>query len=272
MKPAAVRRVHGVTALVAFTGVLFTLFFQVNKNGPIGEINPFAVDPYDAVGSFAIQGALLIGALTYARALRMQDDPSQAAKTTLVYRGDLLVLAAIMVTLFVDAAAVTLQPPSSFWGTVLIVELAVMFLLASTCLAVLLVVFNGTKPGDFPHDLTPADGIDDLWILVRLPVRRMHAYLPAALVRWVARFNSDLLFTRARWLNPRTHPWRFAAALGILAGAGLLVAQLQEGLPPSMVTGLLLAGIFLSAELTATLLGFGILGGFLGLRPSLNKQ
>jgi len=47
------------------------------------------------------------------------------------------------------------------------------------------------------------------------------------------------------------------------------VAQLQEGFPPSLMIGLVVAGIFISAEFAATLVGFAILGGYLGLRPSL---
>lgn len=40
-------------------------------------INPSGVDPYDAVESFAFQGALLVGVLSYARALRPRDDPAR---------------------------------------------------------------------------------------------------------------------------------------------------------------------------------------------------
>jgi hypothetical protein len=78
-------------------------------------------------------------------------------------------------------------------------------------------------------------------------------------------FNSDRLFARLPWVNPRPHPWRFAWALGLVVGAGLVLAQLQEGLPPSLRTGLIVMGIFISAELVATLLGFAIFGGYLGL-------
>jgi hypothetical protein len=69
-------------------------------------------------------------------------------------------------------------------------------------------------------------------------------------------------------LNPRTHSWRFACALGLLGGVALAVAQLREGLPPNPVIGLLVTGIFVGAELIGTILGFAILGGYLGLRPS----
>jgi hypothetical protein len=69
-------------------------------------------------------------------------------------------------------------------------------------------------------------------------------------------------------MDPRLHSWRFTAILGLCAGAMLILAQLQEGLPPNLFTGLLLAGIFISVELAATLLGFAIFGSYLGLRPT----
>jgi hypothetical protein len=120
--------------------------------------------------------------------------------------------------------------------------------------------------------LTPADGTGDLWALVRFPVAKVGAFLRGVFVEWAQRFSSDWLFARVPGLNPRLHPWRFAGALGLLVGAGLVLAQLQEGVPPNLRTGLLVAGVFLSAELIATLLGFAILGGYLGLRPSFSKR
>ena len=48
------------------------------------------------------------------------------------------------------------------------------------------------------------------------------------------------------------------------------LAQLQEGFPPNLKAGLLVAGIFISGELAATLAGFAIFGGYLGLQPSFD--
>jgi hypothetical protein len=267
-----IRRIYRVTALITFAAIVFYLFFQINKGGPFRDVNPFGQDPYDAVGSFAIQGALLMGILTYARALRLRDAPSQADKTRLILRGNALVLFAILVTLIADAIAEIVRPyPPSYWGNVLLVELGLMFLLAFICVTALTVVFARIQTVIPPRDLTPADGIDDLWTLVRIPVTKASAFLPPAFVEWVKHFNSDRLFTRVQWLNPRTHPWRFACALGLLVGLGLTLAQLQEGLPPSLKIGLLVAGIFISGEFAATLVGFAVLGGYLGLRPACNK-
>jgi hypothetical protein len=273
MNQKTIQRVHRVTALIAIAAVLFYLFFQVNKGGPFRGINPFGVDPYDAVGAFAIQVAILIGILTYARALRLWDDPAQAAKARLILRGNSLVLLVILITLIADAIAEIVRPfTPSYWGNVILVELTLMFLLASVCAIALVVAFKRIQTAAPPPDLTPADGIDDLWTLVRVPVARSSLVLPRGIVEWVKRFNSDRFFARVPWLNPRTHPWRFACALGLLVGAGLALAQLQEGLPPSLMIGLLAAGIFISAELAATLLGYALFGGYLGLRPSFIKN
>jgi len=57
--------------------------------------------------------------------------------------------------------------------------------------------------------------------------------------------------------------------VGAAAGFGLVILQLGAGLPPSFQIGLLVAGIDLSAELTATLVGFAVLGVYLGLRKPL---
>jgi hypothetical protein len=235
-----IQRVHRVTVLILFAAIVFYLFFQINKGGPFRDINPFGQDPYDAVGSFAFQGALLIGLLTYARALRLRDDPAQATKTRLILRGNVLIVFAILVTLIADAIAEILHPlPPSYWGNVLLVELALMFLLALTCVMALTLVFKRIQTVAPPRDLTPADGIDDLWTLVRVPVTKSSVVVlvPRGFVEWVTRLNSDWLFSRVQWLNPRTHPWRFACALGLLVGVGLTLAQLQQGLPPDLRLG-----------------------------------
>ena len=226
-----IQRIHRLTALITLAAILFYLFFQVNKGGPFRQINPFGVDPYVAVGSFVFQGARLVGVLTYARALRLWELPGQATRARLILRGDLLVL---------------------------------------VCTIALVTVFGRIQTAASPPDLTPAGGIDDLWRLVRVPVAKVGAHLPRAVVAWVAGFNSDWLFARLQWINPRPHPWRFACALGLVVGIGLVLAQLPEGLPPSLRTGLIVMGVFISAELAATLLGFAIFGGYLGLRPVFN--
>ncbi len=266
------KRIHQVTALIFAVAILFYLFFQVNKRSPFVEANPFAIDPYDAVGSIAIQLAFLIGLLSYARVIRWRNDPTQV-KDRLILHGNILVLLTIFITLWSDAIAEFIQPSSSsVLSFVLRIELSLMFILTLVCALACWAVFRGIPTTSPPPDLTPADAIDDLWGLVRVPVVKASSVFPPAMVEWVKRINSDRLFDRFPAVNPRRHPWRFTAALGLLVGVLLVVAQLQEGLPPSLGIGLLLAGIFISVELAATLMGLAVFGGYLGLRPSLIKK
>ncbi len=179
MNPRAIRRIHRVTALIFCAAVVFYLFFQLNKIEPFRDFNPFGEDPYDAVGSFTIQAALLIGLLTYARALRLRRDSAEVSKTRLILRGNILVLSAILVTLIADAIAEVVHPsPPSYWGNVLLIELAFMFLLTFSCAIGLISVFGRLQTLSPPHDLTPADGIDDLWTLVRVPMMKVGRILP----------------------------------------------------------------------------------------------
>jgi hypothetical protein len=265
------RRIHRVSALVFSLAILFCLFFQVNKLSPLREANPFAQDPYDAVGSFSIQVALVVSVLTYSRALRLRGDASQSAKSRLILRGNLVVLLVIFATLFADAVAETVhRAPPSCWGAVLQWELTLIFMLTLLCAIAVAVTFGSLPTGRPPDDLTPADGLDDLWTLVRVPVVHAGRWLPVALVEWVRQCGSDTLFARLGWLDPRRHAWRFAGGLGLLAGITLASAQLLEGLPPSLEIGVLVTGLFLGGELIGTFLGFAVLGGYLGLRPSLH--
>lgn len=236
------------------------------------DINPFSKDPYDAIGSFAVQGALLIGLLTYARALRLRVDATQLAKSRLIWRGNLLIVCAICITLSADTVAEIASPlPASYWGNVLQIELLAMWAFMVVCTVALVLVFRRIPLVPPPRILTPADAIDDLWALVCVPVIKMSARLPRYLVAWARRFNSDRLFAYWPWLNPRTHPWRFTCAVGLLAGVSLVIVQLQEGLPPSLATGLLVVGIYISGEFVATLLGFTLFGGYLGVRPTFAR-
>jgi hypothetical protein len=72
--------------------------------------------------------------------------------------------------------------------------------------------------------LTPADAIDDLWTLVRAPIQTFRRFPPRGFVDWIERMNSDKFFSKAGWINPRVHPWRFAVALAMLVGIGLVLA------------------------------------------------
>ena len=118
MNEQVTRRLHRITALITLAALVFGFFFQINKTGPLRDNNPFSVDPYDAIGSCAVQGALLMGLLTYAQALRLLVDVTQTTKSRLIWRGNLLIVCAIFFTLSADTVAEVVSPPSaSYWET-----------------------------------------------------------------------------------------------------------------------------------------------------------
>jgi hypothetical protein len=105
-----------VYALLTFLLVmLFYLFFQVSKhNLALSQVNAFAEDPYDAVGSFGVLLVLFTALLSVVRAFR----PYQSHKVlddqkALLARGEALTCLAVGVTLVADVVAMIRYP--SVW-------------------------------------------------------------------------------------------------------------------------------------------------------------
>ncbi|HET6485001.1 MAG TPA: hypothetical protein VFH83_01195 [Spirochaetia bacterium] len=257
-----------VTLLAALA---FAVFFQMSKQPPFREINPFGVDPYDAVGSIAFQVTLVLALLSFARSVRLRMDgprPGVDGFPRAILRGVRLAVLAILVTLITDCIAVLVNPvPRSRWGDLLLGQLAVLVLVVCGLL-VWLAFAMARAPAAVPSSLTPADAIDDLWSLVRA--------LSALAVgssrrRSVDPLVSDRLFSRLPWIDPRRHPWRFTTLVGLLAGLLGWLGHLREGPPPSLSAGLLVAVISLGVETALAVVALAIVGGYLGLRPSFAR-
>ncbi|MBV8954511.1 MAG: hypothetical protein JO179_10255 [Solirubrobacterales bacterium] len=77
------------------------------------------------------------------------------------------------------------------------------------------------------------------------------------------------------WVDLRRHPWRFALAVALASGLALAVAHaVGEGGPPSLhelPTALVASLLIVAIEGAAVLLGFLVLGGFLGIRGSRER-
>jgi hypothetical protein len=236
------RRVHAVSAAIAVSGAACSIF-QV-------------VAPFRGLYQFlTVQVLFVAAALTYARALRWRFDPARSIKARLILRGNILALASIAATLILDIIATVqrhYEPYRSHAREPLIVA-AIVMLFASTagCSVALARAFRNTALPLPPSNLTVADGLEDLWTLMRIP----------------ATWNLEQILEVLSWVHPRRQPWRFAAALGAAAGLALFLAHLQEGAPPTLRIGLLIAGILIGVEFVGTLLGFALFGRLLGLRP-----
>lgn len=107
--------------LAALTALAFLAFFQVSKHQPaFASINPFADDPYDAVGSFATQFALVAALVAVLRAFRpyrasVASDASSAvvmpaAQEHFLARAVALVSLAVLVTMASNAVALARHP------------------------------------------------------------------------------------------------------------------------------------------------------------------
>ncbi|HZO71689.1 MAG TPA: hypothetical protein VFB60_05760 [Ktedonobacteraceae bacterium] len=98
--------------------VLFYAFFQISKhNTALSQVNPFADDPYDAVGSFGVQFALFAGLLSLVRAFRpYQSIDALKNQELLLLRGEYLLCLSVMITLAADIVALV-RHPSSWIGS-----------------------------------------------------------------------------------------------------------------------------------------------------------
>src|SRR5882757_7375205 len=88
------------------TALVFCFFFQATKHlSAWARVNPFAEDPYDAIGSFAVQFAVFVALLSIIRVVRVGSFPLNARAQRLIARGDLLCVAAVTLTLLGDCVA-----------------------------------------------------------------------------------------------------------------------------------------------------------------------
>ncbi len=270
-------------SLTVVASLIFWAFFQISKSPNFAAVNPFAEDPVDAIGSIGVQLAFAVGVLTLARAAHLSRAPSVPTyKARLILRGNTIALLAIGVTLAADML-MELQHPTwkaSIWGRLLIAGLGLVALFA--CAAGLMTaaaarhvsawrVWEWSSP-DEAGSLSEA--LNDLWILVRLILAGFSHYLPwlSRPVQWIESLGNRL-FERLLnwpWIGPRSHPWRFCACVGLLVGIGLALAHdLEEGSSLNLALNVLISTIFIGVELAAVLIGYLVLGGFLGLRPPL---
>lgn len=96
---------------------LFYFFFMYTKHDPaLSAVNAFADDPYDAVGSFGIQAAAILGILSLVRAFRGSHryaEPTEHRRFLL--RAQMAAILSVAVTLAADALAM-LRHPSRWMG------------------------------------------------------------------------------------------------------------------------------------------------------------
>jgi hypothetical protein len=269
--------------LTAAASLIFWAFFQISKSPMFVTANPFADDPVDAIGSIAVQVALAVSILTLARAAQVSAVPTAPTyKSRLIVRGNSVALLAIGVTLVADTFR-ELQYPTwdtSIWGQLLVVGLGTVAAIAWA--AGLATVAAARRLGATPASEWPPIGeagslgeaLGDLWALVRKILAWFGHRLPwlSRPLCWIDNLGNRLFewMMNWPWIGPRSHPWRFCASVALALGVALATAHgLEEGPSFNLTTTVLVGSIFIVVELAAVLIGFLLLGGFLGLRPPL---
>src|SRR5450631_4197283 len=98
-------RTWKVNACITFVvAMVFYLFFQISKHHPaLSQVNAFANDPYDAVGTVGTQFAAFTALLSLIRAFRpYQSDKAIGSQQQLLERGAYMTCFSVAVTLSAD--------------------------------------------------------------------------------------------------------------------------------------------------------------------------
>jgi hypothetical protein len=92
--------------------ILLYLFFQVSKHQPaLAQVNAFADDPYDAIGSFGVQFVAFTALLSFIRAFRpYQSVQASDAQKALFVRGAYITCISVGVVLGADVIAMIRHP------------------------------------------------------------------------------------------------------------------------------------------------------------------
>jgi hypothetical protein len=157
--------------------VLFYLFFQVSKQQPdLAHVNAFNDDPYDAVGSFAVQFALFVSVVSLVRALRRYS-PSVALQPQkrLLARGLVLTYLAVAITLVADAAAMIRHPsdwtgiPAGYILAALLGSMAVLTLLVAWLTHAWTLTLSPAPPPELPRGAALAISAGSIAVLAFYP-------------------------------------------------------------------------------------------------------
>jgi hypothetical protein len=182
--------------------------------------------------------------------VRMKDAPgSNVGRSGL--RGLLLYLGC--------AVVLALYPPD--WDATIVGAI----LTALVGMLILFAAVWGLVTAIFPASEAEEDLLDDIAALCAHLERRLS--LLGELERVAAH---PALRTLADWLNPRRHRWRAVALGGVVLGIALAAAEaLGEGISPEAGRLVLVSAVFIGIASAGVLVGYGLLGRFLGLyRPA----
>jgi len=283
-----------VNALITLAlAILFYLFFMTSKHNPsLSPVNAFAEDPYDAVGSFGVHAAVLLGMLSIIRAFRpyRANAPSDEQKL-LLGRTQMLAVLAVAVTLTSDVVAMArylslwINSPDGHLLAALLGGLASLTLLAGVLVhrslqgitlqvrpivwkrAVMVSSAAIVILAIYPTKVTESTPGALLTVIVGalLLFAPMWA-LGIALVPYQTEGQLQGAMNRFRWLRQYKYQVMLVILLGVLLGLFLVLGESTEGGAAPHLTGLaFIALVYIGLETSAILIGYGFLRKPLGL-------
>ncbi len=326
MKTRSIKKKKLISLIVLLLAILFFFFFDTSKHVPaLAEMNPFAVDPFDAVGSFGIQLALFSASLSLVRVFRpytrgeIMPDQEQ-----LILRGEITTVISIDVTLAADIVSmvrdfsVWTQTPGGRILALMVAGLAAIALLTSWlvfhyadmqlvhgsslfgvifCLigGLILIIYPSLWDKGIIGGIATAllgmgiffftvwsiligvsseigpnyeDILDDLvavygWI-------KAHILFLHSVFQAMEKYMEQLwIRSILDWVDLRKHAWNIVFLVAILSGAGFaLVELIGEGASPIPGRFMIVMAVFIGIESAGVMLGYALLGRFLGIYRS----
>jgi hypothetical protein len=323
MKTQSGKQKKLISLIVLLLAILFFFFFDTSKHVPaLAEMSPFSVDPFDAVGSFGIQLALLSASLSLVRVFRpYRRDEITPNQDQLILRGELTTVISIFVTLGADIVSmirdfpVWVQSPGGRILAMMVAGMAVLTLFTSWLIfhdtnthvvhspslfgvifcfigGLILVIYpslwdNGIVGGiatallgmgiffimvwallmGISPEIDPdyEDFLDDLVAVYRWI--KAHILFLNSLFQAVEKCMKQLWIRPILdWLDLRKHAWNIVVLFAILIGAGFALAEFMgEGASPIPGRSLIVMAVFIGIESAGVLLGYALLGRFLGI-------
>lgn len=274
-----------INSLIVFVlALLFAFFFDFTKHNPLfSPLNPFAEDPYDAIGSFAFEATIFFGALSLFRAFRpyRKAQPSDEQKLFLV-RTQIAIVLSVLVTLVGDLIAMIRN--LSVWSRVsagyLLLALVIGFSILSIAFGI--IVRNSTRNTFIPVIMNswtrPAIISAIFFVVLLLYPERIRESTIGALFTVVV--GAVLLFmpvwawgeflvqtaqAPSKSMTPRWI-WIVITLMAVLVGLAIVVRELTaEGETISFAGSLFIMSVYIGLELAGILIGYTFLGKFLGI-------
>ncbi|HKW87702.1 MAG TPA: hypothetical protein VJN21_03000 [Candidatus Acidoferrales bacterium] len=272
--------------------ILFYFFFMHAKHdSALSAVNPFADDPYDAVGSFAIQAAVFLGILCVIRAFRPNPPAVESIhRESFLLRAQMAGVLSVAVTLATDAVAMLRHP--HLWlglpaGYRLLAWLGGMAVLTA---AIGAPVYRMAKKIDLPAAPPQWNRIlivslVAVGIILHYPEsfrRGLIGVLATPLVGTAILFACMWVWTTAlvpfqassavgtkppgtRWYARRSFQWASVILAGILIGLFFVAGEASEGtgIPPARLV--LVVSAYIGLETAGVMIGYGFLRKPLGL-------